>query len=63
MAKHLTPESRIIINQMLSDDKPIPEIVAAVKNADPDSTIKYDNVYNYKKRLANREAKKTDPAE
>lgn len=52
--KHLTPESRGIIDSMLSNGKPIKAIVEAVKVAIPDSKISYDNVYNYKKRLAKR---------
>jgi len=48
--KHLTPAVRNIINTMLAEGKKISEIVTAVKTADPESTIKYENVYNYKKR-------------
>ena len=57
--KHLTPEARVIIDKMLAEGKKIKEIVDVVKAADATSTIKYDNVYNYKKRCDTKANKPT----
>ena len=62
-AKHLTPETRAIIDKMLAEGKKIKDIVDAVKTAHTESTIKYDNVYNYRKRCNVKAQKQTTTTE